>query len=344
ETWFKTGANPADGNFKPILSKQATAGDNNTATFNLQVQHDGNLNYFMGNGSTYGVQVDGGVLTADTWYHVAVSYDSGDGTTTMYVNGEAVDTDTFSGSVQTNANPIEIGHFNNGPEQFFDGQVDDVRIWDDVRTAQEIADNFQTATPENTGSNLQAQYTFDGIGADGVIADQSGNGNNITVLKGAPVDPAAAPLSFGDADIVDINSHAATLTPGGNAPFTYEAWIKLAPTEVDGGIILEIGNSSGATNTVAVMRVNAAGQPFFHAFQQPEQVTSSVAVNDGGWHHVAVSYDGTTATLVVDGTSEGSAPVTLNLGTDYAQIGRLFEGEIADVRVWDTARTVHYIS
>jgi hypothetical protein len=36
-------------------------------------------------------------------------------------------------------------------------------------------------------------------------------------------------------------------------------------------------------------------------------VEGSVAINDGSWHHVAVSYDGSAVRLYVDGAADGSA-------------------------------------
>jgi len=78
----------------------------------------------------------------------------------------------------------------------------------------------------------------------------------------------------------------------------------------------------------------------------------STGVNDGQWHHVAGTYDGTKYTLYVDGVLDASVDATgsINKGGSYfSTIGahykkgderdprRFFEGLIDDVRIYDKA-------
>ncbi|MDO6596978.1 choice-of-anchor D domain-containing protein [Oceanihabitans sp. 2_MG-2023] len=77
-------------------------------------------------------------------------------------------------------------------------------------------------------------------------------------------------------------------------------------------------------------------------------ISSSIAIPENEWHQVAVSYDGTTAKMYIDGVLDNTeslpAPTTTN---QYFYIGAAgkntptahFRGNIDEVRIWDTALT-----
>jgi len=78
----------------------------------------------------------------DTWYHVAVTFDSNQ--VKFFVNGSQ------QGTTQTNTyNSANNGSadFNFGADKtnpfYIDGKFDDWRVWNDVRTPTEIADNYK---------------------------------------------------------------------------------------------------------------------------------------------------------------------------------------------------------
>jgi hypothetical protein len=75
-------------------------------------------------------------------------------------------------------------------------------------------------------------------------------------------------------------------------------------------------------------------------------VEGSVAINDGSWHHVAVSYDGSNVRLYVDGAADGSATGTLTTAGTTLRLGRenapgdggFFNGMLDEVRVWTLSK------
>ena len=89
----------------------------------------------------------------------------------------------------------------------------------------------------------------------------------------------------------------------------------------------------------------------------PNTITSNTAIPDNIWHHVAVTYDGTTAYLYIDGvldTSKVLASPTPNgsefaigaIYIDKANVQDYFKGDIDEIRVWDNALTLdqlHYV-
>lgn len=107
----------------------------------------------------------GPTLTADTWYHLAATYDY-NGYIKLYVNGVLEASADISGenygtrdvSTHVGANsyigrPIKS-------TRYFAGSLDEVRIWNDIRSATEINDNMNTQLTGNE-AGLVAYYRFD---------------------------------------------------------------------------------------------------------------------------------------------------------------------------------------
>ncbi|NND09626.1 MAG: T9SS type A sorting domain-containing protein, partial [Flavobacteriaceae bacterium] len=85
-----------------------------------------------------------------------------------------------------------------------------------------------------------------------------------------------------------------------------------------------------------------------------DRIRSTTNINTGIWHHVAVTYNGASANLYIDGmletTSAMNTPVAssekFTLGAIYESknvIYDFFEGDIDEVRVWDAALGINEI-
>ena len=98
-------------------------------------------------------------ISANTWYHVAITYNSG--SLTLYVNG-AQSGSTVTGTNSKNGFTLG-GGADSGSLYPFTGYVDDLRIFTSVLTAAQIS-NIYTTTPPN---NVAGWY------------DKSGNGNTM---------------------------------------------------------------------------------------------------------------------------------------------------------------------
>ena len=74
--------------------------------------------------------------TTQTWEHVAVTaYDPGPRRENFYVDGQQVATRAFTGNVG-DSNTWRIGAYGAEPTGFFDGLVDEVRIYDRALAAR----------------------------------------------------------------------------------------------------------------------------------------------------------------------------------------------------------------
>ena len=101
-------------------------------------------------GDRTNVGSDAAVVTAPdvgSWVHLAVTVDVSVPTVTLYKNGAAIASTAASADAVAmfdgNA-AIRVGATDTTEVLFFDGKIDEIRIWDDIRSAGEISANYQT--------------------------------------------------------------------------------------------------------------------------------------------------------------------------------------------------------
>ena len=126
-------------------------------------------------------------LTKWQWTHVAGTYD---GTTIcFYKNGVLSTSETHSGNIDWNPSPDKfyLGRFHDSDESnYFDGYLDEVRIWSVARTEAQIADNIHVLL-DGDETGLEAYYKMsDGSGT--TITDNSENDNTGTMVNMANSD------------------------------------------------------------------------------------------------------------------------------------------------------------
>ena len=77
----------------------------------------------------------------NAWTHVALTYDGS--TLRLYVNGTQAATRAATGAIQTTTNPLWIG--GNSPYgEYFQGLIDDVRVYNRALTATDIQTDMNT--------------------------------------------------------------------------------------------------------------------------------------------------------------------------------------------------------
>jgi hypothetical protein len=136
------------------------------------------------------------VISSNTWYHVAVTYNDASAANDplIYINGVSqtvTELATPSGTRNTDATyDLTIGASGNG-SQPFDGLIQDVRVYNRILTTAEILAIYNSRSHNfPIMSGLKGYWPLND-GADGTIAngatarDRSGNGNNGTGDDGA---------------------------------------------------------------------------------------------------------------------------------------------------------------
>ncbi len=125
------------------------------------------------------------------WHHIAAVYDGTD--KRIYVDGvlDATQTNPHSGSA-LGTGTTRYGFLGDGSEAdvyngtrneiYYQGDIDEVRVWSDVRTATEISDNRNSCIATNS-ANLELYYQMNGSGSETTLIDYSGNGYDGTLVN-----------------------------------------------------------------------------------------------------------------------------------------------------------------
>jgi len=83
-----------------------------------------------------GVSGNRTIASIDAWYHVAITTSTG-----------------------INVTDMDIGRVEGESPEYFDGKIDEVRLWNDIRTASEILTNYTKSLPNAfTDANLKLYY------------------------------------------------------------------------------------------------------------------------------------------------------------------------------------------
>ena len=290
------------------------------------------------------------------WHHAAGVYDGN--SLKIYIDGQLTDSVVVSGTPTLNTNNLNIGRFQEGSSsalQFFDGKIDEVRIWNTGRSADDIRLSYDQQMA-GTESGLVAYYRFDRV-TDGTVDDLSTNNHTGHMGDSATLGDTAEPTAVvntgkvasfdGSGDYITV-PNASALNFGASGSFTLEGWVNTTQSTNYARVFIKPAGSGGQSYSLAIhngkahVRFDGGGGQF---------VESADTVNDGQWHHVAGVFDNANDTLkiYIDGRLAGTKTgVTAqpNQDTQALLIGGVttesdqwFNGQMDDLRVWNTART-----
>ncbi|MDJ0569076.1 MAG: LamG domain-containing protein [Pleurocapsa sp. MO_192.B19] len=341
EAWINP--NHDDNRYHGFIGSQGS--NVNQRTPGMWVVNQTGITFGFGDGSSWTQETANNVLTPDSWNHVATTFDGV--TYTLYINGEAVhSTDKFAGKTPYASDQLTIGRVA-GTGSYFQGEMDEVRVWDIARSAAEIGDHYQNSlTGEEAG--LVAYWNFENESVEGnTVQDVAEN-----QLEFTNSNPDGVLQLDGTDDYVNVSSDR-TLDLSINKTFTLEAWIN--PDHDDNGFHGFIGSQGSNINerTPGMWVVNQTGITFGFGEGSNNswkgQTVNNVLTPDS-WNHVATTFDGRTYTLYVNGETVYSTDAFAGktpYGSDSLTIGKVagsfFQGGMDEVRVWDIARSASQI-
>ena len=184
------------------------------------------------------------------------------------------------------------------------------------------------------GSNLEVEYDF-----NGVKYITFGYAPQVEVKRSIYFDGATDYVNMDD--VLNLNT----------TNFTISAWVKRGASSSNTSIL---SKRNAAYTEGYDFKINASNR-FEMSWKNgtTQTITSNIVIPQDEWHQVAIIYSGATANLYIDGvldqTASLSAPVST---TQFFNIGAadkstsFYEGNIDEVRVWNTALSVnqlHYI-
>lgn len=169
--------------------------------------------YISSDGSTFETYTQNIASFIGVYKFYSVSWQASTSTAIFYENAQAIGTKMgVKTSINQNAAIFGIGcYVNSGSTKtgFYDGLIDDVRIWSSVRTSAQIA-NYYNQILSGAEANLVAYYPF-----DGVLTDVQTSANN--TLTGNNTPTYSSDVAFkgvttrGDEDVF-LNTNGNTYT------------------------------------------------------------------------------------------------------------------------------------
>lgn len=318
-------------------------------------------------------------ICTNVWYHASVTYN---GTTwRLYLNGVlekflVVNRLPQAASIQH----ASIGSAVNStgvPDGYFKGSIDEVRIWNSALSQATISTNMtQQITSAaglvgrwglNEGSGTTAANSGSASGVNGTLVNSP---SWTTGTSFAPITTASnCSINFGGSNAYVTFGNPSAL---GLTQFTLEAWIYKTGNGVtvstgSGGVtaqpVITKGRDESESNTRDLnyfMGVNSSGK-LVADFEEGSgsaspgtnhPITGTTTIANNAWHHVAVTFSGSTFTLYLDGNVETTLAVSRtpqSLSIQRAAIGTalnstsaaagFFQGKIDEARIWNVART-----
>lgn len=268
-------------------------------------------------------------LNQDEWNHIAVVRSSG--TMKMYLNG----TEVLSFSNTTNF----VGtYLQAGWSAGVEGYVRDVRLV--VGTAVYTGAFTPPTEPLTAIANTKALMCHLPYIADGSSNDLSITVNgNPTIEQFSPYDHGAYSKSShggsvyfdGSGDYITVGSSGSAIRA--NSAFTVEGWYYAEPSSSTYDAVY----SSGSGYETAGRLYNYNGSALFY-WNSTSSITSSVDWIENAWNHFAVTWDGTTTKLYINGKQGISSTSPSYSGTTDLTISEATYpalGYIADFRASD---------
>jgi hypothetical protein len=145
EAWIKT--SDAGSGYRGIVVKSSHAG---------LFLNDNKLMTYVWSAPGTAITIPTPLLNDGQWHHVALTFQMISTNNQLYLDGVAVGSPFYMNSVN-NSNNLNIG--SNLTTQYFNGNIDGVKVWSRRLTAAEILDTYNCGTVSTT--NLIAHYNFD---------------------------------------------------------------------------------------------------------------------------------------------------------------------------------------
>lgn len=170
--WVRPRTRPTSG-LMSILSK-----DNN---YEFHLNPNGTINWWWQTGTNTTREFNSTTaLPTGQWSHVLIRYAPGD--QRIYINGSLAGQASFAGTPVANNNPLQLGADQNFPGRYFNGELDELRIYNVALSEAQIAALVAERHP--CGLNLQCfsdNFNDGSLGEDWAVASRGATAFTPTV-------------------------------------------------------------------------------------------------------------------------------------------------------------------
>ena len=272
----------------------------------------------------------------------------------LFMDGVVVASAIFTGDAgDTSGLPAVIGALRSDaiPSGFlahFGGIIDEVEIFNRALSEAEIRSMFDAGSagkikPPGIAPPARMVSWWPGDGNANDIVD----GNDGT-LNGANFTAGKVGQAFSFDGVNDFVDTQATVGLTGAQARSIDVWVNIVADGGGSGAI-PVGYGVAATDQLFALAItkpggdlSAARNVFFSGFFNDLLGTMPISLNT--WHHIAVTYDGTTVAIYVDGVLDVSALKSLGTINSVLSMGKVisggwtpFNGLIDEVELFDRA-------
>lgn len=274
----------------------------------------------FGNGTAWGAGVTSSQsIPLNTWTHVAVTRSSG--VIKLYINGvEDVNTNTITLTGQNTANRLIGGKMVSSTlYNFFNGIIDELRVWNYARSAKEINDNeyrvlngnesglilyhqFNRGTPSGTNTGLTTLFDKSSSALNGTLVGFALTGANSNYVSGNQS------ISVNNPDL-NCGGQFLNVLSLSKVPNTYQWYRNTTNSNTNGTLI------SGATSDQFQALGSISGNTYYYATTNSCSSSSSNTIiisNPQVTGTLDVYEDNTTQLASVESPSSSSPWVSLN--------------------------------
>ncbi|MEA2098065.1 MAG: LamG-like jellyroll fold domain-containing protein [Patescibacteria group bacterium] len=189
-------------------------------------------------------------INNNQWHHIVGTYDGA--VKKLYVDGDEKLSRDWVKTIETNNNGSSIGRFGGTTTgYYFNGSIDDVRIYNRALYPKEVVDQYNGIFADNTG--LVGYWNLD-EGTGETVYDNSGNGNNGTLKNGPEWMKHYHGSASGPSGNVSENWQACTDGKDNDCDGIYDEYIGVA-SDCDGDV-LAVSAVASAKNRSGVLSGN----------------------------------------------------------------------------------------
>ena len=281
------------------------------------------------------------LISNNLWNHCAIVRD-GSNNITLYVNGVSAGTGTDTTNYTTTSGTWYINSNDSGPTPGGAGYISNLRI---IKGTAVYTGAFTPSTSPLTAITNTSLLTcqsnrFIDNSTNAFTITRNGDTSVQRFSPFAPTAPYAAGTDGGSGYFDGTGDYLTTSTtqiiPTGS--FTVECWAYVTGSGTNQKFV-----SQGSSGSAGRFSMGIEGGNWFTQLAGDLIQTGTPVRNQ--WNYIAVTYNGSTITMYVNGTSIGTVASSANAQNSALTIGQDWNtytttGYIADVRISNTVRTI----
>jgi hypothetical protein len=281
-------------------------------------------------------------INDNNWHHLLMINNTSDNTQKLYIDNTLEIDQTLGTGTKTSSN-IQVGYYNiNGtPNYFFNGKIDQVRIFNRaLSTDNNGVNEITTLYGENNASSTKSTTDiFDDGSGIALYEFEEGakdtGGVNGYIGSAAIFNGSSSKISLGD--FFDFSTES----------FSISCWVNTASLSSSQCVFSQW--SSTSTNRALLAIIDTSGnfsvlEGFGSTNNGGTRPISTTTISTNTWVHLVYTRSGTEGTIFVNGVEEDRNTLTntINNSTEAFQLGmqesssKPFNGKIDQVRIFNT--------